>query len=80
MTFLQCFILVLPFSFAFFHVMLKFISTWEQEDRVLRRRLSGLAVVDGRIVIRSEDGLPAMFFDDFYTLPYRSESEFGGGK
>ncbi len=80
MTFLQCFLHTLPFTFAFFHVKLRYISVWEQEDRVLRRRGAGLGVVDGRLVIRQADGEPVMFFDDFYTLPYRAESEFGAGR
>lgn len=73
MTFLQCFLLTLPFTFAFFHVMLRYIAMWEQGDRVLRRRGAGLGVVEGRIVIRTEDGVPVMFFDDYYTLPYRRD-------
>ena len=71
MTFLQCFLLTLPFTFALF--MLRYISVWEREDRVLRRGGTGLVVIDGRIVIRGEDGLPVMFFDDYYTLPYRRD-------
>lgn len=73
MTFLQCFLITLPFTFAFLHTMLWFIAKWEQEDRVLRRRVAGLGVVEGRLVIRTEDGVPVMFFDDYYTLPYRRD-------
>ena len=77
MTRLQLFIIVLPFVFAYFHVIARVVNKWCQEDRVLRQSLAGVVMVDGRLLIRDEKNANVMYYDDFYTLPYRPGAERG---
>ena len=68
LTFTQCFFITLPFCFAFFYAMFKFIEAWEVEDRV--RGWDAVMLVKGRSVIRHEDGTPLMWLED-YHMPCR---------
>lgn len=73
MNFLTIYLLILAATFAYAHVMLRFIQSWVNEDRVLRQCLAGVVSVNGRILIRDDKGANVMYYDDFYTLPYRRE-------
>ena len=68
-TFLQ----FCPACLLFVWVAFRTSEEWLREDRVLRRRLAGVALVDGRWVIRQEDGNPVMFLEG-YQMPCRPVS------
>ena len=59
------------------HVVVRVADKWYQEDRVLRQSLAGVVVVDGRVLIRDEKNAAVMYFDDYYTLPYRPGADRG---
>ena len=48
--------------------MFRTTEEWRKEDKLIRRRLAGLGMIEGRWVIRQEDGAPLMFLEN-YEMP-----------
>ena len=63
-TFLQFF----PACLLFIWIVFRTTEEWRKEDKLIRRRLAGLGMIEGRWVIRQEDGAPLMFLEN-YEMP-----------
>jgi hypothetical protein len=70
MTFIQILLMVFPACLLFVWIAFRTTEEWMKEDRLIRRRLAGLGMIDGRYVIRQEDGGPLMFLEN-YVMPCR---------
>jgi hypothetical protein len=70
MTFFQTFLMLFPACLLFVWIAFRTTEEWMKEDRLIRRRLAGVGQIDGRWVIRQEDGAPLMFLEN-YVMPCR---------
>jgi hypothetical protein len=57
-----------PACLLFIWIVFRTTEEWRKEDKLIRRRLAGLDQIDGRWVIRQEDGAPLMFLEN-YEMP-----------